>query len=169
MGWDDLSVFHSPKIHRLINGSRRLRGEADTKERRPITKDLLLQMLPRLGQQTKKRATLYAAFCLAFAAFLRVGEFTYDAKDLQAKDFRRWHLTRRSVRLYADHIELTLPASKTDPFRRGVTLTVAASGDTACAVAAIKQLFQWEAPLDMPLFHLDDDQPFTRRLVTKRL
>ena len=169
MGYEDLSVFHSPLLQLMIIGSRRLRGEADTKERRPITKDLLLKILPFLDQRTKKGATLYAAVCLAFAAFLRIGEFTYTARDLQAEEFGQWHLTRRSVRLYDDYLELTLPASKTDLFRRGITLTVAAAGDAACAVNALKHLFQWDAPLDDPLFGPDHDQPFTRSSVTKQL
>lgn len=42
MGFDDLSVFHHPQLQRIIAGSRRLHGEADIKERRAITKDLLL-------------------------------------------------------------------------------------------------------------------------------
>ena len=168
MGFDDLSVFHHPQLQRIIAGSRRLRGEADTKERRPITKDLLLQILPHFDKSTHAGATLYASFCLAFAAFLRVGEFTYSKRDLQQEDFGEWFLTRRSVRLFDDHLELTLPASKTDPFRRGITLTVAASGDDACAVKALRHLFRWEAPPDAPLFQLGGSA-FTREAVTSNL
>ena len=40
------SVFHSTKLESIIAGIRRLRGEVGTQERRPITKDLLLQILP---------------------------------------------------------------------------------------------------------------------------
>ena len=121
MSYHDLSVFHSPDLERMIAGVRRLRGEAGTQERCPITKDLLLQMLPHLSQRSREGATLYAAFCLAFAAFLRIGEFTYTSKDRDMADFDKWFLTRRSVRLFDDHLELALPASKTDPFRRGIT------------------------------------------------
>ena len=87
MGFDDLSVFHHPQLQRIIAGSRHLRDEANTKERRPITKDLLLQILSYFDKSTYTGATLYASFCLAFAAFLRVGEFTYSKRDLQQKDF----------------------------------------------------------------------------------
>ena len=54
----------SPALERMIAGLRRLRGEADTQERRPITKDILLQMFPHLNQRSSEGATLYAAFCL---------------------------------------------------------------------------------------------------------
>ena len=140
-GYRDLSAFHSPDLERMIAGVRRLHGEADTQERRPITKDLLLRMLPHIDHKTGECATVYAAFCLAFAAFLRVGEFTYASSDRKA-DFSQWFLTRRSVTLFDDHVELRLPASKTDPFRRGITLTVAASGDIACPVRALRPLFR---------------------------
>ena len=163
MSYHDLSAFHLPDLERMIAGVRRLRGEAGTQERLPITKDLLLQMLPHLSQRTREGATLYASFCLAFAAFLRIGEFTYSLKDRTA-DFSKWFLTRRSMRLFDNHLELTLPASKTDPFRRGVTLTIAASGDDACPVEAIRYLFRrWKAPLDSPLFETAGG--FTRELV----
>ena len=45
MGYTDLGVFHNPMLQRIIAGIRRLRGEAETKERCPITRDLLLRML----------------------------------------------------------------------------------------------------------------------------
>ena len=163
MSYHDLSAFHSPDLERMVAGVRRLHGEADTRERRPITKDLLLQMLPHLERRTREGAALYAAFCLAFAAFLRVGEFTYSNSDRGKADFNKWFLTRRSVALFDDHLELTLPASKTDPFRQGITLTVAASDDDACPVRALRHLFHWKAPLDSPLFETANG--FTRELV----
>lgn len=49
MGYEDLAVFHNPQLQRIIAGIRRLRGEAGTKERRPITKDLLLQVLSHIS------------------------------------------------------------------------------------------------------------------------
>jgi hypothetical protein len=69
--------------------------------------------------------TLRAAFTLAFAAFLRIGEI-YSAHDLQAPqvlDFGRWFVTKRSVVIAEDGsaLEISLPASKTDPFRKSVT------------------------------------------------
>ena len=140
IGYDDLSAFHSPKLERMIAGIRRLHGETNTQERRPITKDLLLEMLPHIDRKTREGATMYAAFCLAFAAFLRVGEFTYSPRDRKKADFDQWFLTRRSVTLFDDHLELRLPASKIDPFRRDITLMIAASGDDACPVRALRRL-----------------------------
>lgn len=96
-----------------------------------------------------------------------MGEFTYTARDLESPEFSKWFLTRRSVALHKDHLELTLPASKTDPFRRGITLNIAASGDAAGPVQALRRLSRWEAPPSSPLFQWDG--AFTRQLVTNRL
>ena len=104
---------------------------------------------------------MYAAFCLAFAGFLRAGEFTYTAHDLSEVDFHKWFLTRRSVRFHDGYIKLTLPASKTDPFRQGVTITVTATGDEAYTVTALRRLFRdWPALLSAPLFQIGGS--FTR-------
>jgi len=37
---------------------------------------------------------------------------------------------------------LTLPSSKTDPFRKGVTITLSASNDSACPVTAVRHLYE---------------------------
>ena len=168
MGYNGLTVFHHPQLQRIIAGIRRLRGEPGTKERYPITKDVLLQLLPLFDCRTRGGMTMYTAFCLAFAGFLRAGEFTYTAHDLKDVEFHKWFLTRRSVRFHDDYIELTLPASKTDPFRQGVTLTIAATGDDACAVTALQRLFHdWPAPLSTPLFQIGGS--FTRQRLTETL
>ncbi|KAF7331350.1 CxC2 domain-containing protein [Mycena kentingensis (nom. inval.)] len=46
------------------------------------------------------------------------------------------------------YVNLTLPASKTDPFRKGVTITIAAApGQPSCPVAALKRLWS-DVPRD---------------------
>ena len=74
----ELEVYSHPILQRIIAGLQRLYGEGDTRERRPITRDILLKLISRFDQRTFEGANLHAAFCLAFAGFLRMGEFTYD-------------------------------------------------------------------------------------------
>ena len=136
----------------MVNGNRRMYGEAGTQERLPITKDLLLQMLQRVSQRSREGATLYAAFCLAFAGFLRSGEFTYTSKDRDMANFGKLFLTRRSVTLFDNHIVIRLPLSKTDRFRKGIDIPISASGNDACPVKALRRLFHWKASPDSPLF-----------------
>ena len=59
------------------------------------------------------------------------------------------------MRLFHDHLDLTLPATKTDPFRQGITLTAAATDDDACAVKALRHPFSWETAPEDPLFQLN--------------
>ena len=163
----DIEAFHHPTLQRVIAGIRRLQGDDQTRERRPITRDLLLQLLNQFDKSTIQGATWHASFCLAFAGFLRMGEFTWSLSD-RTPDFRRWHITRSSVILHEDSLELTLPSSKTDPFRRGVTITIAATGDDAYAIASLANLTtKFPAPLLAPLF--DPGYPYTRTHVTQVL
>ena len=75
---------------------------------------------------------LTATCTLAFHGFLWCNEFTIG-------------LACSSVRicaLPAQHIELCLSASKTDPFRRGVTFTIGASQGPCCAVTSLARYLQ---------------------------
>ena len=86
IGLVDLDVFHHPSLQRIVNGIRRLQGERETRERLPITRKVLIDLISQLDQSTKIGATLHASFCLAFAAFLRCGEFTYTAQERKTND-----------------------------------------------------------------------------------
>jgi integrase len=175
MGLPTDGIFDHPRLQRIIHGARRFHGEAGTRERLPITRDVLLkilQCLPR-WRTDSAQANLYAAFCLAFAGFLRVGEFTWSNHTIDNPlEFARWHLTWRSVAIQADRLLLTLPTSKTDPFRHGVTLTIAPSSDPACPLAAIQNLLSLRmadrhAEFDplQPLFARPNNKPFSREYV----
>ena len=153
-------------LQRIIAGLRRLYGEGDTRERRPITRDILLKLISRFDQTTLEGANLHAAFCLAFAGFLRMGEFTYDKVE---NDFGLWNLTRGSVSLSDDRLFLVIPSCKTDPFRRGVTLTISAASDEACAIKSLNNLFtRFPKANHHPLFS-NLAGTFSRNYVTKKL
>ena len=70
-------------------------------------------------------------------------------------------------------MELTLPASKTDPFRHGIHLTIAASNDHACPVNAMKSflLIDRHRPQSSPLLCIGqlEKRPFTREYVVQKL
>ena len=169
IGLQDLGAFHHPMLERIIAGIKRLVGERDKRERKPITRQILIQLLNNLDHKTLNGATLHAAYSIAFAGFLRCGEFTYTAGEIDEPGFDAWHLTRKSIDIQADRMTISLPASKTDPFRRGVVLTVAATHDSACAVASMKNLFRkFPSEPNAPLFH-QAGGAFTREFVTSNL
>lgn len=170
MGIGDLEVFQLPLLQRILTGIKRLHGEGESKERLPITRDILLKLLANLNPAKDIHANLHAAFCLAFAGFLRAGEFTYSPQDQKNPAFSEWHITRRSISLQTDKLYLSLPLSKTDPFRRGITLTIAASNDPACAVSSLQNLFRrFPKSPNSPLFQLPEAVAFSRQYLAAAL
>ncbi|KAJ7252605.1 hypothetical protein C8J57DRAFT_1474228 [Mycena rebaudengoi] len=156
------TVCDSPMVQRLFRGIKRFHGDPDRAPKSPITLPVLLAMLDTLQPGVVAgHDQLYASWCLAFAAFLRSGEFTLK----RGKFHRQTCLSRDSVEFLPslenpDRVILTLPASKTDPFRKGIRITVAAApGHRSCAVAALKRLFEAQPRSgSAPLFEgLDGD------------
>ena len=124
LGLDDLDAFHHPLLEQTITGIKRFYGETEKRERLPITRDILIRLILRFDVDDQTDATLHAAYCLPSAAFLKSNEITYSLKDLSDPAFASYHLTRRLIQLETDKLYISLPASKTDPFRKGITLTM---------------------------------------------
>ena len=91
MGLGDLEVFHQPVLDRIIAEIKRMHGEPEKRERLPITRDFLIKLLRKLDTTNEVQATLHAAYSIAFAAFLRAGEFTYKQGDMQDPSFDSWN------------------------------------------------------------------------------
>ena len=137
----DCSAFSDPRLERTIQGIKRNHIEPERRSRTPLTRPYLLQHLASLSFPSCDNLVLRVAFTLAFAGFLRVGEFTYKAADTDlGPSFSSWFLIKSSIRIRRDgaHMEVVLPSSKTDPFRKGITLVIAATNDTGCPVHAMK-------------------------------
>ena len=86
---------------------------------------------------------IWAAFTLAFFAFLRCSEFTYP----RARNFSsQFNLTTDCVTFSPSlarpqHMLLKLKSSKTDSFRQGQTLVVARCSSLLCPVSAMQRYF----------------------------
>ena len=139
------TVCEAPVVQRLLRGIKRFHGERDRNPKLPITLDILRKLCMQLSEsQAAFDHTMKAAMSLAFAGFLRCGEFTIGKNTAFNPSV---HLTRSSVKFLPDmatatSILLSLPASKTDPFRKGVTILIAAApGIITCPVAALRQIF----------------------------
>ena len=95
--------------------------------RLPITPDILSNIKKVWDTTSKEHDTimLWVACCLAFFGFLRIGEITvpsdsgYDpSTHLSLADVAFNHATDPS------QMDIFIKQSKTDPFRKGVTLTL---------------------------------------------
>ena len=128
-------------------------------------KEILKAMLNNL-HSTHDDLNLRAAFCLAFSAFLRISEFTWSQWDNQSFLL---HISHGSVQFVPDGLLLQLPASKTDPFRKGVSIPLSKSSDTTCPVSALRFLLQqYPKPNTDPLF-CRTYGPFDRKWVLSKL
>ena len=83
----DLKIFTNLLLKRIIVDIKRRNDEANTKKRRLITKNILLQLLKKIYMFILKSYNLSAFFCLVFVVFLRVDEFIYFAAKQKNLDF----------------------------------------------------------------------------------
>jgi len=70
-------------------------------------------------------------------------------------------------------MELTIPSSKTDPFKKGIKLTIAASNYSACPAYAMQEFLDLDThpPQHAPLFCIGQhkQQAFTQKYVVHKL
>jgi hypothetical protein len=150
-------VFDSPWIKRILAGIRRCYSSPRSKQAEPMTEEVL-QRITDVNTTNLQQLNFSVASIVAFAGFLRMGEFTI--KDSQAKEppevYQQTRLTRSDVTFGADdsHAILRLKRSKSDVDHHGVDVLLAASpGSPTCPVIALRKLFNTQPlPDSAPLF-----------------
>ncbi|KAJ3454842.1 hypothetical protein MRS44_013442 [Fusarium solani] len=171
----DDKLFNNKHFRRLIDGARRLTPRTKVRVRKPISREAITKLsagLATLPPQPSQMTTdlrddlNFATACrVAFAGFLRIGEFTYKREDLGTPSiFLATKLTRSDIRFSSsfDHAQLTLKRSKTDRRHEGVQIILAKTGDGACPVDALQKLLLLDPRgHDAPLFSLHR-KPFSR-------
>lgn len=131
------------RLSLLIRGIKRAEGKKfSLPKRRPITPNLLHTIHDNLFINSYRvyedKLMLWAALLTAFFGFLRVSEYTSSHKT---KFDPSVTLLFEDISFDGDFVNINIKGSKTDPFRHGITLRLAANGTTLCPVSALKEIY----------------------------
>ena len=152
-----VTVFEDLRLARILQGGRSLFPKVK-KDRFPITKEIL-ERITATVPITEDDFNIDAAFKIAWAGFLRLGEITYSPADLKKSSFINLKVTRSDVRFAENdqYAVLRLKRSKTDVKHTGVQIILSATGELTCPVAALRRLFNHvKRPASAPLFMLSN-------------
>ena len=140
LGFGDPRVGDMPRLEYVIKGLKRRTGSASSRTRLPIT-PLILRRLKRVWLALPDRhdaSMLWAASCMCFFGFLRAGEVVSPGDSSYDPTV---HLSHGDVKVNdrdsPQFLSIHIKASKTDPFRRGVTVYIGRATEELCPVAAI--------------------------------
>ena len=151
-----LNLFDSPWLKRVLDGIKRCQPTlTPTKKAKPISLSTLHKLVDSCSSSLSD--IHFSTACkVAFAGFLRLGEFTYSKEDLKDKrTFAHTKLTRSDITFdeQGKYAILRLKRSKTDFDHTGVEIVLAATSDDICPVSALKHLVTIDPkPADEPLF-----------------
>jgi hypothetical protein len=162
------------QLQLVLRGVRKVQGSV-TNKREPVTIDLLSSMIRVLGRGLYgpyMDSLLTAAFLLAFFGFLRCSEFTTISDHFDPV----FHLTMSCVSIVSlpqKMLYLSLHASKTDPFRKGVTIKIFPLNNYLCPIQAVTKFLTWRKSLtsspNSPFFLTTSGTPLTRKVFTNCL
>lgn len=128
------------RLHAALIGIKRLQGH-QRHPKMPITGDILIKLCLSLDNgyfDLYINILFKAMILLAYFGFLRCCEFTVSNKF--AGDV---HLTLSDIVINEDHLSVLLKQSKTDPFRKGITLLIFQTGSCLCPYAAVVKYKQF--------------------------
>lgn len=162
------------KLQYTLKGIKKSQGSSRVQPvRLPVTVSVLKSMLHVLHKGifgVYIDTMLKCAFIMAFFAFLRCGEFTAPSTSFNPQV----GLTRQDVQVEISDagptVFIHLKASKTDPFRLGITVRLCTTNNDLCPVSAYKAYAalrdQLSASAQTPFFMLPGGQPLTRQQFT---
>jgi hypothetical protein len=154
------------RLYLLTKGIRRAQGSSRSVAKRlPITPSLLKRISQNLFNSSRlyeDKVMLWAAIITAFFGFLRVSEYTSTHKTKFDPNIT-FLIRDIDIDLRADLAKIFIKASKTDPFRQGVLVRIAANNTRLCPIRAL-QLFLTLRPSGVgPLFVFRNGKFLTRK------
>lgn len=157
----------TPRLQQVLRGiKKRQAAHHPTRIRLPITIHIMKKIKEALSPELRSynNTMLWAACCMAFFGFMRVGEFTIPTKGSYDKTS---HLSLSDVSVdRRDNprlLRVTIKQSKTDPFRRGVNIYLGATNGPICPVRGILPYLAVRGNRQGPLFTTEDGSGLTRQ------
>jgi len=139
---------------------------ATKRERRPITPDLLRKIKGVWDDRAHEVdvVMLWAACCLAYFGFMRIGELTVPTDDgYDTLSHLSWGDVMVDNPTRPSRMEVRIKASKTDPFRQGVSIFIGRVASDLCPVSAMLAYMVVRGKEAGPLFRFGDGKPLTRQ------
>ena len=156
------------QLHLTMRGIKRKLGvTGQRKPRMPISVVTLKQIRSYINPSYANkldRTMFWAASALAFFGFLRSSEYTAPT----VKSYHRKSTLQRSdITIERTRMIVHVKASKTDPFREGMSLSIARTGSSMCPVRAIKKYCQVRPNMAGPLFCTSTGQYLTQAMMSR--
>ena len=160
----------SQKLYLLVRGIRRSQGRLHSlPPRSPVTPLLLQKIYCNLFNSSRPhedKLMLWAALTTAFFGFLRVSEYTSTHRTKFDPDIT---LLYSDISIDGEVLSLAIKISKTDPFRQGMTIRLAANNTFLCPVKAIRLWLVEHPTKSGPLFVFQDRKYLTPKEVNALL
>ena len=139
--------------------------------RLPITPNFLHRIHQAWSQQPPDfdRTMLWAAFCLGFLGFLRVGEFTCPSMEAFTPDMLSPEDVFVDSHVAPAHLAVHLKWSKTATFGVGAILHLGTTGTILCPVTAMLGYLAIRQQSSGPLFLFHDGSTLSRPRLVKAL
>ena len=163
-----------PKLDQILRGikiSRSKQGRLP-KRKLPVTPTILRQVRATWADALGKdfdQTLLWAVATVCFFGFFRAGELTLKANEqFDSTSHLSFEDVATDDRSKPTFVQLRLKTSKTDPFRNGANITVGATGDEICPVAALFSYLRLRGNTPGPLFQMANGLPLTRTCFVTR-
>ena len=139
IGLGDPQIGSMPQLEYVLKGLKRRSAGRQGRPRLPITPTVLRQLKEVWARMPDRHnaAMLWAASTLCFFGFLRTGEAVSPTIGYDPQVHLSFGDARVNNRSSPEWMEVRIKESKTDPFRRGVTIYIGVTGGDLCPVAAL--------------------------------
>ena len=176
LGLGDPKMADWPQLGYVVRGFKKKTAGPRSKPRLPITPSILrkLRSVWEKSEDAFNGRMVWAASGMCFFGFLRSGEVVVP--DVSSFD-PSVHLSEGDVSVDSRDrpsvLEVRIKASKTDVFRKGVTVVLGATRDELCPVAAVLGYMAEPRPAQGsypgPFFVFSNGSPLTREKFVKEL
>ena len=171
-GLGDPRVGEMPQLEYVVKGIRKQTANKGRGKRLPISPSIM-RLLKRVWENLpdqNEAAMLWALACLCFFGFLRMGETVVPSERGYDPAV---HLNYSDVctdnTASPNWLEVKIKASKTDPFRTGVSVYLGTTGCDLCPVASMLSYMVRRGSCPGPMFMFADGRYLTRERFVDRL
>ena len=158
------------RLYMVVRGIKKSQGNKFMKPKRnPVTPRMLEIIKFHLFNSSHRyedKLMIWSAMLVAFFGFLRASEYTSKCVKSYEEDST---LSFTDVSISGDLISINVKSSKTDPFRMGVIIKIAANNSILCPVIALKQFMACHPSRTGPLFTFHNGRFLTRKDISKIL